>query len=173
MDLTKAEIAGPCQILFGGVDMGHTLEGVDLTVERDFADVNVDKYGSTPIDKVLTGTRVMITFKMAQPTFRQWDMALPETSSYDGAGALDRVDLGADAGASLRALANQLVIHPLKNGGDTKDDVVIYKAASYENVPLPLKINEQKVIQVTMIGFVDETYSSGRRLGHIGVASVS
>ncbi len=174
MDINEAEIAGPCRITFGGIDLGHTTGGVLLTVERDFEDVTVDRYGSTPIDKVLTGNRVMVNFTLAQPNWRALDTAMPETSSQDGTGALDRIDIGAQAGASLRSEAKQLVIHPLKNAdADTSDDVVIYKAVSAENVELPMRIDEQKVVEITMHGLVDETYGTGRRLGHVGPANVS
>lgn len=173
MDINQAEIAGPCRITFGGIDLGHTTGGVLLTAERDFEDVTVDRYGSTPIDKVLTGNRAMVNFTLAQPNWRALDTAIPETSSADGAAA-DRIDLGAQAGASLRSEAKQLVIHPLKNAdSDTSDDVVLYKAVSAENVELPLRIDEQKVVEITMHALVDESYGTGRRLGHIGPADIS
>lgn len=174
MDISKVEIAGPCNIVFDGVNMGHTLDGVELSAERELTDVMVDKYGHTPIDKVLSGNRLKIKFKLAQTEFAQWNLAMPETSSYDGAGVSDRTDFGADAGYSLRADAKQLVIHPMKNAAsDFSDDVTVYKAVSTENIVLPLKIDEQRVIEITMEALVDEAYGTGRRLGHYGPAAVS
>lgn len=173
MDISKAVIEGPCQILFNGVDLGHTLDGVEVTVERDFADVNVDRYGKTPIDKILTATRAMIKFKLAQPTWRQLDMSMPETSSYDGAGSNDRIDIGGDAGYSLRQDAKQMVVHPLLRPGDFSADVTFYRAVSVDNIALAYKVDQQRVVEVTMIALVDESYGSGRRLGHIGQANVS
>lgn len=173
MDISKAIIEGPCTIVFNGVNLGHTLEGVDVSVEREFAEVHVDRHGSTPIDKVLTGTHAMLKFKLAQPTWTQLDIAMPETSSYDGSGTNDRIDIGGDAGYSLRADAKLLVIHPMFRQGDLSADVTFYKAVSIENVELAYKIDEQRVVEVTMIALVDESYGSGRRLGHIGQANVS
>lgn len=173
-DISKAGIAGPCRITFKGIDLGHTLDGVDFTAERDLADVIVDKAGNTPIDKILTGNRAMVTFKLAQTQWDQLNAAMPETSSYDGAALRDRTDLGADAGYSLRQDAGVLVIHPLKNAGDDySEDITFYKAVSVENVELPYKVNEQKVVQVTMQALYVEDYGTGRRLGHIGPADVS
>lgn len=174
MDISKVEIAGPCNIVFDGVNMGHTLDGVELEAEREFTDVVVDKYGNTPIDKVLTGNRLRIKFKLAQTEWAQWNLAIPETSSYDGAAAADRADFGADAGYSLRTDAKRLVIHPMKNvATDLSDDVTVYKAVSVESVMLPLKIDEQRAMEITMEGLVDESYGTGRRLGHYGPADVS
>jgi hypothetical protein len=50
---------------------------------------------------VLTGNNLKAKFKMAQTEWDQWNAAIPETSSYDGAAAADRADFGADAGYSL------------------------------------------------------------------------
>ena len=174
MDLSKVKIAGPQTITFAGVNMGHTLDGVEFSYEREFEDVVVDKYGSMPVDKVLTGSKVMIKFKLAQAEWRQWNLAIPETSSYDGAGTADRVDLGADAGYSLRGDSAALLIHPTRlSTSDQTEDITIYKAVSVENIEVPYKIDEQKVIEVTLMGLVDESYETGRRLGHIGSAAVS
>lgn len=179
MDISKAVIEGPCTIVFNGVNLGHTLDGVELTIERDFTDVNVDKYGKTPIDKILLATRAMLKFKLAQPNFPQLDVSMAETSSYDGAGTNDRVDIGGDAGYSLRngssgqGAAATLVIHPINRLGDLSADVTFYRAASFDIIELAYKVDEQRVVEVNMIAFVDESYGTGRRLGHIGQANVS
>lgn len=173
MDIAKAKITGPCTITFNGVNLGHTLDGITFAAERSFADVKVDKYGDTPIDQILVGTKVTVKFKLAQTGFPQLDVSMPETSSYDGAGTLDRVDLGGDTGFSLRTQAFPLVIHPIKNTGDVSEDITIYKAVSVENIEIPYKIDEQQVVEITMLGLVDESYGVGRRIGHIGAANVS
>lgn len=173
MDITEVEVAGPCKITLGGLDLGHTLDGVMLTAEREFLDVRVDRY-SAPIDKVLTSGGATVTFKLAQNNFRNKDLSMPETSSYDGAGVKDRVDLGADNGYSLRQNAQQLIIHPLKNAAtDLSDDIVLYKAVSAESVELPYRVDEQLVLELTFHALVDEGYGTGRRLGHVGPADVS
>lgn len=174
MDLSKAEIKGPCSIVFNGVNIGHTLDGIEFTAERRFADVLVDKYGDTPVDKVLVGTTAMLKFKLAQPNWTQLNIAMPETSSYDGSGSNDRIDIGGETGYSLRQDSAVLVIHPLKNAAsDLSGDVTLYKAVSTANVTLPYKIKDQAVVEVTMTALVDEEYGAGRRLGHIGPANVS
>lgn len=173
-DISKAEITGPCQITFKGIVLGHTIDGVELEAERELTEVQVDKYGHTPIDLVLSGNNLRAKFKLAQTEWDQWNAAIPETSSHDGAGTADRADFGADAGYSLRQDAGVLVIHPMKNAPtDLSDDVTIYLAVSSENITLPMKIDEQKVIEVTMRALVSEAYGSGRRLGHYGPADVS
>lgn len=173
-DISRAQITGPCRITFGGIVVGHTLDGVELTAEREFQEVTVDRYGHSPIDQILSGNHLKVKFKMAQADWDQWNIAIPETSSYDGAAAKDRADFGADAGYSLRQDAKLLTVHPLKNADtDFSQDLTLYLAASTENVALPMRIDEQAVLEVTMSAFVTEAYGSGRRLGHYGPADVS
>lgn len=172
--IARAVIAGPQRIIFGGIDVGHTLDGVTLSAEREFTEVNVDRYGKTPLDLVLTGNNLTLKFKLAQADWDQWNIAIPETGSYDGSGNKDRIDFGADAGASLRAEAKTLVMHPTRlDNADLSEDVNIYLAVSAENIEVPFKIDEQKVIEVTMKALVSEAYGTGRRLGHYGPADVS
>lgn len=173
MDLSAVKIAGAQRVTYLGLDLGHTLDGVTLSVDRTFADVNVDRYGSMPVDKILTGSRLYVKFKLAQSDWRQWEAAQPETSSFDGA-SQDRIDFGADAGVSLRAAAGLLNIHPLARVlSDQTDDIVIYRAVSVDNIEVPITIDGQRVIEVTLEGLVDESFGAGRRLGHIGYAAVS
>lgn len=173
-DISKAEIAGPCQITYKGIVLGHTLDGITLTAEREFTEVHVDQYGNTPVDLVLTGNNLKLKFKLAQTEYDQWKAAMPETSSYDGAGVKDRVDFGADAGASLRAQAGPLIVHPMRNAAtDFSDDVTIYLAVSSDDIEVPLKIDEQRVLELEFTALVSEAYGTGRRLGHYGPADVS
>lgn len=174
MDLSKARIAGPCRITANGVDIGHTLGGIEFKADRKFKDVVVDKYGDTPVDKVLTGTQATIKLTLAQPDWYQLNLAMPETSSYDGSGTRDRTDIGGDAGYSLRQDAVALVIHPLKRvATDLTDDITIYRAVSSEAITLPYKVDEQQAVEVTFTALVSEEYGVGRRLGHVGPADVS
>lgn len=173
MDLTQVEIAGPCRITYKGIDLGHTLEGVTLEVERKLAAVFVDRYGETPVDFVLTGQSAKVSFKLAQFNQRNLALAIPETQDIDTA-TNDQTAIGSDAGVSLRGDAGQLVIHPLKYAtADQSHDVTLYKAINSANFTLPMTVEDQEVIEVEMEALVDESYGTGRRLGHIGYAATS
>lgn len=173
MDLTQVEIAGPCRITYKGIDIGHTVDGVELEVDRKLAGVFVDRYGETPIDFVLTGTEAKLNFKLAQFNNRSLDTAIPEAQNIDTATA-DQTAIGSDAGYSLRGDAGQLVIHPLKYAtSDQSHDVTFYKAINTGSFTLPFKVDDQLVIELEMTALVDESYGTGRRLGHVGPAATS
>lgn len=174
MDITQVEIAGPCRLTFKGIDIGHTIDGVTLTVERAFADVKVDRY-TAAIDKVLTSEVAKLKFKLAQFNIRNLDIAMPEGTNADQSGTTnDRQDIGVDAGYSLRSDAGLLVIHPLKYAtGDFSHDITLYKCINTRNLDLDYKVDGQLVVEVEMESLVDESYGTGRRLGHIGNAALS
>ena len=173
MDLTKVRI-GACQVFYKSRDLGHTLGGVELSLDREFKDINVDKYGTTAVDKALTGQNFKAKVTLAQPDFYNLDVAMPESSAFDGAGGLDRVNIGTDAGFLLRGEGGLLVLHPLNKAvSDFSEDINIYIAVSVETVEMAYKVDEQRVLAITFQALVSESYDSGRRLGHIGPAAVS
>lgn len=167
-DTTKVAI-GACQVTYGDTDLGHTLDGVELSIEREFQDLTVDQYGSTPVNKALTGQKVMAKFKLAEVTIANLAKALPEGTLTGST----RDTFGTDAGYLLGQNAALLRLRPLKNvaGNSAADDVLIYKAVSTETLQLNYKVDEQRVIEITMEGLVDTSQSSGRLLGEFGTVS--
>lgn len=164
---------GHATLTFGGVSLGHTMDGVEIEFAREFEDLSVDQYGNTPIDMALTGQDVTIKVKLAEPNVSSLNVAIPEGGHASG-GSGERLGIGTDAGYLLRTDSKQLVIHPAKNAAsDDSEDITIYKAVSSEAVPTNFKIDEQRVFEVTFRALLDETYASGRRLGHVGPANVS
>lgn len=167
-DATKVAI-GACQVTYNGVDLGHTLDGVQVIIEQKFQDLTVDQYGSTPVNKALIGQKVTAKFKLAEITATNLSKAIE-------GGALTsttRETFGTDAGFLLSTTAALLQLRPLKNvaANLATDDVLIYKAVSVEPVTLDYKVDQQRVIEITMEGLVDTTRSSGRLLGEFGTVS--
>ena len=140
---------GVCSVKFGGVDLGHTKDGVEFHFERDFEDLTVDQYGSTPIDKALTGQNLTVVLSLAEPTLDNLNVAIPEGShAQAGSGATlkERLSLGADAGYLLRQDAKPLILHPIKNAStDDSEDITIYQAVSIDEVELDYKIDDQRM----------------------------
>lgn len=172
---TLADIRiGVCNIVYKGINLGHTKEGVTFRYEPELADLTVDQYGTTPVDLVLTGETLEVVATLAEPSIQKLDFALASAKKEIGASET-RLDIGHDAGYSLRdSEAGVLVLHPIKNDAANLDeDVTIYKAVSNAAVELAYKVDEQRVYEVTFRALIDESYSDTRRLGHIGPANIS
>lgn len=163
-DITKVKV-GVCSISYGGLDLGHTKGGVEVTYEPTHMDVSVDKYGETPVEQFLTGEKFTAKVPLAEFTIANLRNAIPQ-STFAGA-ANSRITIGATAGQSARADAAQLVLHPISEG-TRAFDVVMYKAYVSSTVQLNHKIDEVKVIEVTFMALLDETKSDGNYLGMIG-----
>jgi len=165
-DATNIKI-GACSITFNSVNLGHTKGGVEVSYEPEYTDITADQYGNTPLDKALTGEAMTVKVPLTESQVANLAVAVPMGTV---AGASDgRLTVGKDAGARLAAVAHTLVIHPLVNASnDLSDDVVLYKAAVQGQVTLPFMVDEQRVIEVEFVAFIDTTKSTGSYLGIMG-----
>ena len=173
-DITKLKVAAGSLVTFGGVDLGHTVDGVEIEWAREFTDITTDLYGNTPIDKVLTGQSVTVKLRLAEIHPNTLAYALPE-SDWDVGASDEQVHFGNKAGYSLRDDALELVITPQGGNDDGNMTLTLFKAVSTDNVALAYKIDEQTVFDVTFTALVDESRSAtdGRLLGRFGPALIS
>lgn len=156
---------GVCNVTINGTDVGHTKDGVELTYEPVFKEVTVDQYGETPVDARLIGEKVMVKFKMAEYTLANLGIALP-FGQYAGA-ANARRTFGAAAGKKASDVYVQCVFHP-KDEGTRRFDFVLHKAMVHSAVTVPFKNDEERVLEIELMAFVDETKSDRNYLGLLG-----
>jgi hypothetical protein len=173
-NLNNLYVAGGSLVTFGGVDLGHTVDGTEVQVERSLTMVKTDLYGETPVDYVVTGQTATVTLKLAEITPDVLSYVLPE-SDYDNGSSDDHLHFGTKAGYSLRADALELVITPQGRNSDNGRTVTLFKAISTGNVSFAYKIDEQSVYEVTFTALVDESRSAtdGRLLGRVGPVAIS
>lgn len=164
---------GDCDVFLDEVHLGHTKGGVEFTFEREFEDLTVDKYGNMPLDMALTGQNLLIKAYLAEITNDTFHVAIPEGRYAVGSND-DNLGLGRDAGEMLRQFAKPLRLHPRNRPAtDYSEDIYIWQAVSVENVEMPFKIDEQRVVETTFRALVDESQPNGQRLGRIGSANIS
>lgn len=173
-NLSNLKVAAGSLITFGGVDLGHTVDGAEIEIERELTMVKTDLYGNTPVDYVVTGQTATVSLKLAEITPGVLSYALPE-SDWDVGSADDHVHFGTKAGYSLRNDALPLVITPQGGNSDGNLTITLFKAVSTGNVTWAYKIDEQTVYEVTFTALVDESRSAtdGRLLGRVGPANIS
>lgn len=174
-DISKLTVAAGSTVTFGGVDLGHTVDGAEIEIEREFTDVTADMYGTTPIDMVLTGQRATVTLKLAEIKAGSMNVVMPENDYDIGAAFADHTHFGTKAGYSLRDDAAELVISPTGNNAGNDLDITLFKAVSTGNATLAYKIDEQSVFEVTFTALVDESRgdTDGRYLGRYGRTAIS
>lgn len=156
---------GVCSVVFNGIDLGHTKEGVIVTYEPEYKDVQVDLYGNTVVEKKLIGEKLTAVTKLAEFTVANLRNAMPQATFAGAANA--RLTLGAKAGRGALSRAAQLVLHPV-NEGTRRHDIVFHKAYVASTVELPHTNEDEKTIAVEFFALLDETKSDGNYLGLMG-----
>ena len=167
-------VAAGSLITFGGVDLGHTVDGAEIEISREFTEVKTDIYGNTPVDMVLAGQSATVKLKLAEITPGILSYVIPE-ADYDVGSADDHLHFGSKSGYSLRDDALQLVITPQAKNSDNQRTITLFKAVSTDNATVAYKIDEQSVYEVTFTALVDESRNAtdGRLLGRVGPAAIS
>lgn len=167
-------VAAGSLVTLGGVDLGHTVDGAEIEIERELTEVKTDLYGNTPVDYVLAGQKATVKLKLAEITPGVLSYVIPE-ADYDVGAADDHLHFGTKAGYSLRDDALQLVITPQGKNTDGQRTITFFKAVSTENATVSYKIDEQSVFEVTFTALVDESRNAtdGRLLGRVGPANIS
>lgn len=172
--ISKLKVAAGSLVTFGGVDLGHTVDGTEIQIEREFTEVKTDLYGNTPVDYVLAGQKATVKLKLAEIHPATMAYVVPE-ADWDVGASDDHVHFGTKAGYSLRNDALELVITP--QGGNTDGNLTFtfFKAVSTDPMTLAYKIDEQSVFDVTFTALVDESRAAtdGRLLGRMGPAAIS
>lgn len=164
---------GPCSMQWGINDIGNTLGGAKVTITRKLTPLKVDKYGDSSVDQVLTDVQVEVMTKVAEPVVSLIKESMPE-GSYNTGGVGTQLGIAAGEGASMRALAQTLTLHPLsKIASDTSEDVTVYLAVPTASPVINYEVSNQRVFDLTFTALVTEAYTAGRRLAHIGPVNVS
>lgn len=173
-NISNLKVGAGSTVTFGGVDLGHTVDGAEIEIEREFTEIMTDLYGNTPVDFILSGQRATIKLKLAEITPGTLAYIAPE-ADWDVGASDDHVHFGTNAGYSLRDDALELVITPQGGNSDGNLTFTFFKAVSTDNVTLAYKIDEQSVFEVTFTALVDESRAAtdGRLLGRMGPAAIS
>jgi len=163
-DATKIRL-GVCTVFFKGVDLGHTIGGVEVTYTPEYKEVNVDKFGKSVVEKFLVGERIKAKFSLAEWTLANLRVAI-ERATLQGD---DSVSAGSVAGKKASENAGLLVLHPIENAaGNRDDDFSIYKAVSTGELTIVNNNEGERVLPVEMDGLIDENRSDGNMLFFIG-----
>ncbi len=158
-DVTNIIPLGPCEVRFGGVNMGHTQGGVDVRITSHWKTVVVDDYGNTPVDDYERGMEIEVDAPLAQYDVANLRVALPAYQTIVG----DRLSFGDKIGDSI--VKARLVVDP-ENTSELA--VVVYRAAVTNQITIGYDKEGEKILQLTFKGYLDEDRAIGDRLFRIG-----
>jgi hypothetical protein len=167
----------PMRVTFNGVDLGGTTDHVSVHVKYDLADVMVDQYGKTPLDKRVSGQVFTVKLTLAEVKNKDnWKVAFASMSEVLTGSKLIYSNL--QIGDSLLAKSAVLVLHPLEAApGDFTNDYTFYKAAAMEVSDVKYGPDKQAGLSVEFAIFPDTATSPPRLMIYgdstIGLISAS
>jgi len=168
---------GPCEVLFKLATTDATLLSVttdtlgeNLSVNfqysEDVAPVKTAKTGTAPKDMIYTGSSVSVVVSMTQPTFAQLKLAFPNAVADS-----DEIIVSNAVGNSMVTDNYGLLqVRRVKGGtvqaSSTSDETLtVFVAAPQPNINWVFDESEQRVAEVTFIGFPVATQPSGEDMG--------
>jgi hypothetical protein len=154
---------GYATVTWGGTSLGETEGEVRLEVITQRVNQASDTYGvETPYDMIEVGRQLKVTVPMSEYSFSILQNIVQTADTAGG-----KLKIGKIVGASTRALAKKLVIHPIIKGNDLGSDITLHKAVvSSETIEVSFS-NDRSQIEVEFMALIDSTNTDGI-LGYIG-----
>jgi len=146
----------PCRLKYNSADLGGTLGNVLVKVENSLAELKADQFGTSPLDHKVTGLKVTIETELAESQLKDnWKVVFPQHQIVTS--GLNKLFIFQSAvGASMRALAKTLILHPLSRAdSDLAGDVKIFLAAAEGKSEIPFSPSEQQKIKCVWNAYPD------------------
>lgn len=136
---------GPCGVVFGGVDLGHS-KNVRVRVNPASADVTYATQGEDPVDTILTGNPTEVQVDMIGSTLTQMAAV-----ALNGTVTGDQLMFASNVGTSLRDNAKMLILKPYVNGAPTTDQtrwLTFFLAAPVFSADLAFDVTTNRILSV-------------------------
>lgn len=147
---TKNVKLGVCSVSYGGVDLGLTQGGVEVTVASETHTVEVDQFGKTPINEYVMGRKVTVKVPLAETTLENLLATMPgSTLVTDGAKATGAITIATQPTNGQTILVNGKTI-TFKTAAVNPLDVTIgaTTAATAANLATVLNESSDAAIQL-------------------------
>jgi hypothetical protein len=138
--------AGFLHVFIDGVTAGYSEGGATIAVEQEVSEVNVDDFGSSPVDVTVQGTGATVTLRLAQVTNPEVLALLIPGTTITTSGNITRLQQGANTGNSLLSSAHELVLSGTK--GSIYQQWRFHKAVAQEGFELEYNREDQTIAEV-------------------------
>lgn len=160
---------GPCQIKFGGVDLGYTKGGTTFEHKEETVKITYDQTGKNVQDVIGIGGTATVKTALANPTLAQLEALIPG-ATIDADGMI----IKASVGVSKRALAKELILTIMDGESPSTDPdatlVVFVAVPSYEG-SLKFDDSTQRSHSLTFEALPDDLSTNLNALYRYGLPS--
>lgn len=153
---TQNFLLSPMIFKFGGIDLGATDGGVQVSVKTKTAQKKADQTGDTPLGEVVVGQDITLKAKFAEvKDLSKWKMAFPYGKLITSGGkTLFMIDN--QVGVDLFNFADTLSLHPQeKDTSDKSFDINWFKAVAKAASTISFDASKQSVLDVEFQCVVD------------------
>jgi len=161
---------GVCTLTLGGTDLGLTKGGCEVNYAPEYEDLEVDQYTGV-LDSSLKSEKFSVKIPLADITMENLANAIP-AGTLTESGGKKKLTIGAAPGFKLSTKAKQLVLHPVANGSDKSEDIIIHKGVIISETKLDYKKDGIQVVEADVMALVDTSKSSGNYLATIGDTTI-
>jgi len=145
---------GPCQVWYGGSQVGTAWDGVTVRFTDNDAPVYEAEHGETPVDAVHIGQgQVEVTVPLTRLSLADLTIVVPGgTTTVSGMKVVnDRV------GVSEYDNAQELILKPIQGNSTASDQYWFHVPKAYPLPDMEISFNtrDQRVYNVTFKGFPD------------------
>lgn len=157
VDPTQMELS-PCKVTFDSVDLGGSLGNVVITPKYTKSDIKADQYGTTVLDRRVSGLEIQVTTELAEIQNKDiWKVVFPHaeliTSGPDKA-----IQFNSAIGDGDLSNAKVLSLHPLsKDVADDSTDHTFFKACASADSQFVLSPTEQAKLKIVWNVLPDTT----------------
>lgn len=157
----------PMRVKFNGVDLGGTTQEVSMSIKYDMADIMVDQFGKSIMDKVVSGLHYSIKLTLAEVKNKDnWKIVFPSIKEIVSGGN-KAIYSDMQIGDHMYPKALQLLLHPLENAdGDFSEDYLFYKVTATQVSEVKYGPEKQTGLSVEFIVYPDTAVSPARYMFH-------
>lgn len=119
----------PMRLTWNGTDLGGTTDHCTVSIKYTYANIEVDQFGKTVIDQVVSGIAFHVKTVLAESrNADKWAVAFPSMSEVVN-GSVKSMYADMQIGDHLLAKAKVLNLHPMERANtDLANDFTFYKA---------------------------------------------
>lgn len=167
----------PMRVKAGGVDLGGTVGEVTLSIKYEMADIMVDQFGKSILDKVVSGLAYSVKTTLAEVKNKDnWKVLFPSIHQVGSGPTSIYSDM--QIGDHMLPKSIPLLLHPLENAdGDLSEDYLFYKATATQVTEIKYGPEKQSGLSIEWVIYPDTSAVPARYMLHgdpsIGLVAAS
>lgn len=161
---------GAHKITVGTQVVGFTTGNLQLTFSVSKRIRNVNEYGTTPVDEIVTGVQISVKFSIAERSLKTLDIGLNGLYPGNQGTATTNRGIGRSGVHTAQGIGQQITLHPISVTG-TGEDIVLNKVMLAPTGNYQLDEQGDQILEVEGSCVIDTSQTDGSLLAIINTAA--